>query len=165
MDAMSWLFGEGQDLTWWQMPARGIVMFFILLVVIRISGRRSFGQGTPFDTCMAVMVGAVLARAVVGASPWWPTVAAGVALAVTHRLVAMASWRWPRVDLLVNGSERELVRDGRVDPEQMRKGLISARDLRSAVLQKIGRDDLAAVHQALLERDGKLTVIPREGKQ
>lgn len=164
MNAILWLFGEGRDLQWWQMAARGVVTFFILLVCIRMSGRRSFGQGTPFDTCMTVLVGAVLSRSVVGVSAFWPTVAGAAALALTHRLVALAGWRWPRVDLLINGHERELLRDGQVDPEQMRKGLISQRDLLSAVRQKTGHEDFGRVARALLERDGKLTVIPREEK-
>jgi uncharacterized membrane protein YcaP (DUF421 family) len=165
LGAVLWLFGQGQDLEWWQMAARGVVMFFILLVCIRISGRRSFGQGTPVDTCMAVMVGAVLSRAVVGVSPWWPTVAGGLALALTHRLVALASWRWPAVDRLVSGRERELVRAGRVDREQTRKGLISQGDLRMAVRQKTGQEGLQEVARAVLERDGKVTVVPRREEQ
>ena len=48
LDAFLWLFGEGQDLASWQMAARGAAMFFIALVLIRVSGRRSFGQGSAF---------------------------------------------------------------------------------------------------------------------
>jgi len=164
MDAILWLFGQGQDLTWWQMAARGTALFFIALVLIRISGRRSFGQGTAFDAVLTVMLGAVLSRAVVGASPFWPTVCAGLALAVVHRLVALASCLWPAFDRLVSGVNRELLRDGRADRSALRKGLITDCDLTDAIRQKTGRDDWAGVHRAVLERDGRVTVVAREDR-
>jgi len=43
------MFGQGKDLNTLQMSCRGIVVFFIALLLIRISGRRSFGMHTPLD--------------------------------------------------------------------------------------------------------------------
>jgi uncharacterized membrane protein YcaP (DUF421 family) len=56
------------------------------------------------------------------------------------------------------------VRAGQVDREQTRKGLISQGDLRMAVRQKTGQEGLQEVARAVLERDGKVTVVPREEK-
>src|ERR1700712_4607696 len=95
------LFGEGSDLDVLQMALRSAVVFVLALAMIRVSGRRSFGQRRPFDACTTVLLGGVLSRAVVGASPFWPTMAAGAVIVVLHRLVAMASLRWPRFESLV----------------------------------------------------------------
>jgi len=162
MDAIMWLFGEGQDLTSWQMAARGVVMFFVALVLIRVSGRRSFGQGNAFDAVLTVMLGAILSRAVVGVSPFWSTVCAGAALAVTHRLVGIVSCLWPAFDRLVSGDLRELVRDGRPDSAELRKSLISHQDIMDAIRQQAGGEDFARVRRAVMERDGKITVTPRD---
>src|SRR4051812_18987287 len=162
MNPILWVFGEGEELTSWQMAARGAVMFFILLALIRFSGRRSFGQGNAFDTALTVMIGAVLSRGVVGVSPFWPTVCGGAALALVHRLVGMASCRWAGVDRLVSGSVREVLRDGHADPVALRKSLITREDLTAAVRQKTGQDHWGAARRAVLERDGKVTVTPRE---
>lgn len=131
----------------------------LALAMIRISGRRSFGQRRPFDACATVLLGAVLSRAVVGASPFWPTMAAGAVIVLLHRFVAMAmaSLRWPRFEPLVSGDKRELVRDGRCDLDEMQKALITERDLDEAIRKK-GGDERRPVRRAVLERDGVVTV-------
>jgi uncharacterized membrane protein YcaP (DUF421 family) len=156
------LFGEGSDLDVLQMALRSAVVFVLALAMIRVSGRRSFGQRRPFDACTTVLLGAVLSRAVVGASPFWPTMAAGAVIVVLHRLVAMASLRWPRFESLVSGDKRELVRDGRRDEAEMRRALITGRDLDEAVRTKVG-DEGRPVRRAVLERDGRITVDAPEG--
>jgi uncharacterized membrane protein YcaP (DUF421 family) len=162
VNTFKWLFGEGSDLEIWQMTARAVAVFFLTLLLIRASGRRSFGQHTPFDACATVLLGAVLSRAVVGASPFWAAIASAAALAVTHRLLAQACIRWARLDDLVSGREIELVRDGRVDPHAMRRALLTQNNLWEAVRQKLGMNDISVVALALLERDGHITVLRAE---
>jgi uncharacterized membrane protein YcaP (DUF421 family) len=64
MNALLAIFGEGRNLDTLQMVARAIVAFLAMLVLIRISRRRSFGQRSPFDAVVAVLLGATLSRAV-----------------------------------------------------------------------------------------------------
>ena len=113
------VFGEGSELTFWQMAARACVVFVIALVLVRISGRRSFGQHSPFDACTTVLVGAILSRAVVGATPFWSTICAASAIVLMHRLAGQASVRWPRFEALISGHELHLVRNGKADASQM----------------------------------------------
>lgn len=159
MDAVVWLFGRGTELAIWQMAARALIVFFIALLLIRASGRRSFGQHTPFDACVTVLLGAVLSRAVVGASPFWATVAAGAALVLVHRVLSLATGYWPGVEDLVTGREVVVIEDGQLDRRSMRRALLTERNLEEAVRQKLGSPDFARVALALLERDGKITII------
>lgn len=158
-DLLSMLFGEGAELTVWQMAARALAIFLIALALIRISGRRSFGQRSPFDACTTVLLGAILSRAVVGASPFFSVVAAATTLVVMHRLIALANLRWPAFERIVNGTERELVHHGRRDPQAMRAALISEKDLEEAVRKKLGNAQLGEIERAVLERDGEITVV------
>ncbi|MDP9123020.1 MAG: DUF421 domain-containing protein [Pseudomonadota bacterium] len=155
------LFGSGDQLNAPQMSLRAAGVFFLALTMIRVSGRRSFGQHRPFDACATVLLGAVLSRAVVGASPFWPTMAAGAVIVLLHRLIAMASLRWPGVEQFVSGDKRELVREGRRDLDEMQKGLITSRDLDEAIRKKLG-DEHCSVDRAVLERDGEITIDPAE---
>ncbi|HEX7639732.1 MAG TPA: YetF domain-containing protein [Burkholderiaceae bacterium] len=156
------LFGSGPDLGVLQMTDRSVAAFLLTLAMLRIGGRRALGQHRAFDACATVLLGSVLSRAVVGASPFWPTMAAGATIVVLHRLVALASIHLPWVERLVSGDKRELVRDGARDRRQMRRALLSTRDLDEAVRKKTG-DETTPLRRAVLERDGSITILPREG--
>jgi uncharacterized membrane protein YcaP (DUF421 family) len=153
------LFGSGSDLDGLQMVDRGIAVFVLALLMVRMAGRRSFGQHRPFDACATVLLGSVLSRAVVGASPFWPTMLSGVAIVAMHRLIGMASVRWPAFERLVSGDKRELVKDGMRDAHEMGRALITGRDLDEAVRAKTG-DERSPLARAVLERDGRLTIQP-----
>ncbi len=160
MNLIDTLFGSGDQLNALQMGLRAVVVSMLALAMIRASGRRSFGQQRPFDACTTVLLGSVLSRAVVGASPFWPTMAAGASLVLLHRLIAMASLRWGWFESVISGDKRELVQSSRKDLEEMRKGLITERDLAEAVRKKMG-DERCPIERAVLERDGTITVKER----
>ncbi len=63
------IWGTGTSLDTVQMGTRGIAVFIIALLLIRVSGRRSFGIRSPLDNIIVILLGAILSRAVVGASP------------------------------------------------------------------------------------------------
>lgn len=161
--AIQFIFGTGSDLEVWQLASRAAVVFAIAIVLIRASGRRSFGQHTVFDACITVLLGAVLSRAVVGASPFWPTVAGGAVLVGLHRLVAHLNLRSQWFEDLVTGREIELVHDGILDRSAMRQALVTDKNLQAAIRQKLGTDDLSRVRRAVLERDGRITIIGSDG--
>src|SRR5678815_2080289 len=93
MQTINELFGQNQDLDVVQMGIRAIVIFFIALVLIRFTGMRVFGIETAFDTCIIIMLGAVLTRAIVGASPFIPTIVASLALVTVHKTVSYTHLR------------------------------------------------------------------------
>src|SRR4026208_1946618 len=107
------LFGQGQDLDALQMSLRAIVIFFIALILIRYAGMRIFGIKTAFDTCIIIMLGAVLTRAIVGASPFIPIVAASIALVTVHKIIAVISVNNPLISHLVKGTPFSLYKDGK----------------------------------------------------
>src|SRR5471030_2212622 len=103
MDALIAVFGSGQDLDSLQMAARAAAAFIGALVCIRISGRRSFGQRSPCDSVVVILLGATLSRAIVGASPFVATVLSSLVIVACHRLLALACVRSSRFERLVDG--------------------------------------------------------------
>ncbi len=160
-DLINNLFGTGTELSPSQMALRGVLVFVFTLLLLRISGRRSLGQHSPFDACITVLLGSVLARGVVGASPFWSTIASGAALVLLHRAIAMVSSRVPSFDVLVNGRPRTLLADGAVDETAMQKALVSFADLSQALREHSVPADLTLARQIVLERNGVISVLKR----
>ncbi|NML31114.1 DUF421 domain-containing protein [Paraburkholderia antibiotica] len=159
MDAIFVLFGQGRTLDPLQMALRSIAVFVIALVLIRVSGRRSFGQRSPFDSVVVILLGATLSRAIVGASPFIATVAASFVIVACHRMLAWACMRSRRFEVLVGGVEREVFSDGAFNAREMRAALVTRTDIEETVRQKTGSRSLDNVAAAILERNGEVSVI------
>jgi uncharacterized membrane protein YcaP (DUF421 family) len=159
MSSLTALFGEGRDLTALQMMLRGLVVFLIALTLIRVSGRRSFGQHSPFDSCITVLLGAILSRGIVGASPFLPVIATGIVLVLLHRGLAMLSVRHSAIERLLSGSPTVLFDGGHLSLAAMRRGLVSQTDMRQAVREHAQAEGLQAVKTVTLEHNGIITVV------
>src|SRR6476660_5196603 len=120
-DILFTLFGEGKDLNALQMGCRAFVMFFITLALIRITGMRAFGQKSAFDMIIVIMLGAILSRAVTGASEFLSTVLAGSVLAIVHRLLALISIFNETIGSLIKGSKVLLFKDNKMLKKNMMK--------------------------------------------
>ena len=138
---MDWnvLFGSGEELTPLQMGFRAFLMFFITLVLIRIAGMRIFGKQTAFDSILVVMLGAVLARGVVGASPFISTVAASAVMVAIHKILVALAMKYVWVGKIVKGVHRSLYKDGQMNKENMQQSFISKDDLLESVRLMINK--------------------------
>ena len=159
MSLLMTLFGEGRDLDSLQMSARAVAVFFVALALIRIAGRRSFGQRSPFDYVVAILLGATLSRVIVGASPAIPTVLASLVIVVIHRVLAWLCVRSPKLERIVVGVEREVFKDGKFDDEQMSAALITKTDVFETARQELHSNGLEDVKAAILERNGQVSLI------
>ena len=116
-----------------QMVARAVVAFALTIALVRLAGRRSFGLRSPLDTVISLLLGSTLSRGIVGASSFTGTLAACVALAILHRLLAYVTIHSPFVSRLVSGKGRVLYAKGRFNYANMKAMLISEQDILEAI--------------------------------
>ncbi len=153
------IFGSGEDLSPLQMAARAIVMFFIALLLIRLAGMRVFGIKTAFDNILVIMLGAILSRGVLGASPFFSTVAAAAAMIVVHKILAWLAMKHAWVGMIVKGYRRSLYHNGEIREENLRKTSISKDDLMEGVRLEIHKNSLDEVEQIFIEKTGEISVV------
>ncbi|MDB5029905.1 YetF domain-containing protein [Mucilaginibacter sp.] len=156
------IFGEGKDLNVYQMSARAFVIYIIALVLIRISGRRTFGKKSAFDNTIAIILGAILSRAVVGASDFVPTVVCCLVLVLLHRLLAIISLHSESFARLLRGESMVLFENEKLNDENMKLGLISKNDLMGDVRSKANINSLTSVDQVYLETSGEISVVGKK---
>lgn len=157
-----WVFGDGKDLEWWQMCSRSFLMFFVALALIRISGRRSFGMGSPFDNVITILLGAILSRAVVGASPVGGTIGACLVLVLLHRVIAWLCIRSEWANRVFKGTSIILFEDGVVQQKNLDKSLICETDLKEEVRMEGNMDTFDQVDKAILERSGRISITKKQ---
>ena len=147
---------------WWHFVLRACVVYFVLLLMIRASGKRTMGQFTPFDMLLVVLLGNAVQNALLGSDT---SVAGGLLLAITlislNWIVGFVSARSEKVEALIEGSPVLLARDGNVYREVLRKELISRADFDKA-LREAGCEAIDEVKLAVLETNGHITIIKRD---
>ncbi|MBA2250279.1 MAG: DUF421 domain-containing protein [Chitinophagaceae bacterium] len=161
-DLLHTLFGEGKDLSTFQMGCRAFVMFFITLALIRLAGMRAFGQKSAFDSIIVIMLGAILSRAVTGASAFVGTIVAGAVLALVHRLLAMISVYSDVIGFMVKGRKTILFRNGKLLKKNMLITSISNKDLLEEVRLELNESTLDNVKEIFMERSGKISVVKKD---
>lgn len=159
------LLGLGQDtLTLAQMLLRTLIVYLTALIVVRLGEKRFFGKSTAFDLVLSIILGSVISRAINGSAPFFPTLAASLALVGIHWLLAALAFRSDRFGNLIKGQARILIRDGELKWEAMRSSHLSEQDLRSALRVQSQIEEPSGVKVARLERSGSISVIPVEGQ-
>jgi uncharacterized membrane protein YcaP (DUF421 family) len=153
------IFGHGEQLLPYQMAARAVVIFFLTLVLIRIAGMRTFGEKSAFDNVVVIMLGAVMARGIVGASPLWSTVAGGAALVLVHKLLGWLAMRSSITGKIVKGVRLCLYRDGHTIEKNLRRTSISEDDLREAIRRSLQEDDFSHVKEIYMEKNGCISIV------
>ena len=161
---MPTMFAEMFDLSmpWWAFVLRAVVVYFLLLLLLRLSGKRTMGQFTAFDMLLVVLLGNAVQNALLGSDT---SVIGGLLLAATlialNWLVGLASARSAKVENWVEGVPVLLARDGRVFRDVLRRELISKEDF-ERTMREAGCLDVADIRLAVLETDGHITLITRE---
>jgi len=162
MNLLYQIFGEGKDLSWAQMSARAVVIYFIALVMLRISGRRTFGKKTAFDNTIAIILGAVLSRAVVGASDFVPTVSCCLALVLIHRGLAWISIRSKTVRHLIEGASIPLFENGKLNRGNLTTSLICEDELKGDVRLNGNIATIEEADEVRMETNGEISVVKKK---
>ena len=162
-EAVSEILGVGTDsLAWWQMALRAVIIYVVALALVRLGEKRFLGKSTAFDVIVGFMLGSLMSRAITSTESFLGMVTGGLVLVVLHWLFAVLSFHSGRFGDLVKGEDRLLILDGEIQWDAMRKSHISRNDLVSAMRRNAKLDDPEQVKIACLERNGDISVLPRE---
>ncbi|MGM9478092.1 DUF421 domain-containing protein [Pedobacter sp. GSP4] len=153
------LIGTPKDIGTLAICTRAAAIFLIAYVLIRLSGRRSFGQHSPLDNIIVILLGAILSRAIVGASPFFPVVAACILIVLLHRGLGYLVSISPGFGKLAEGEKIKLYENGKFIGRNLKKSLLSEEEVMHAMRAKLFTQNLATVDKIYMERNGEITII------
>ncbi|MGG1922151.1 YetF domain-containing protein [Chryseobacterium sp. NRRL B-14798] len=162
MDILKQIWDIDTSLDSFQMGIRGVTVFISALILIRISGRRSFGIGSPLDNIIVILLGAILSRAVVGASPFIPVIVTCLAIVLLHRFVSWLKSKNSSFNKLVDGEKIMVFNDGKFLHAGMSRAQICKEDIMQGIRKSALTDDLNVIRSVYIEYTGEITVVKKD---
>lgn len=149
------------DLAWWEFIVRGAVVYLSLLLMVRISGRRTVGQFTPFDLLVVMLLSEAVSNSLSGGDD---SLSGGLIIAATlialNTGVAMLSAYSKRASVMLDGTAVLIGRDGQFFDKVVKRCRITESDLEQALrMAGCTREEMQC---AFLEADGDITIQKRK---
>lgn len=140
---------------------RGAAIYFIMLVIVRISGRRTMAQATPFDFVLLLVVAETTQQALLGDD--FSMTNALVLIVTLFGIDIALSYvkRWvPWLANLLDGKPTLLICNGEVDKRALEKTRIALADIMVAARSQHGLERMDQVKHAVLETDSGISIVP-----
>ncbi|MGY5958244.1 DUF421 domain-containing protein [Kosakonia sp. BK9b] len=146
------------------MVLRAVAIYLVLMVVFKIAGRRALLQMTSFDLILLLIISEATQQALLG-NDFSVTGAALtiITLVVVDILFGTVKKYIKGAENLIDGTPVVLVENGELIVSKMREADITRDDIMVSARNNQGIVDLAQIKFAILERNGHISIIPKEG--
>jgi uncharacterized membrane protein YcaP (DUF421 family) len=142
---------------------RAAAIYLVLLVVFRVSGRRTLAELTTFDFVLLLIIGEATQQALLGEDfSLTKAVLVIVTLLTIELVLSILKERVPFLDKLLDGVPMVVVDHGRLLRDRMRKARIDEADILEAARRLQGIERLDQIKYAVLEVSGGITVVPND---
>jgi uncharacterized membrane protein YcaP (DUF421 family) len=142
---------------------RALFIYLFLLVVFRLSGKRTLSQTTTFEFVMLLIVGEATQQALLG-EDFSITNAFIVITTLIGADILLSKIRQKSklFDEITEGLPLVIVDNGKPLYDRMQKTRVDEQDILEAARIKHGLERMDQIKYAVLERDGKISIIPAE---
>lgn len=144
---------------------RGAAVYIILLIIFRISGKRSLSQITTFDFVLLLIISEVVQQAMIANdSSLLNAFLLVITLIGLDILISLIKQRSPAFANLIDSVPLVLIENGKMHKDRMDKERVDEDDILQSARELQGIERLDQIKYAVLERSGGITVIPKEQK-
>lgn len=140
---------------------RASLIYFFLLVVVRLLGKREVGNASAFDLIVALMLGEVVDEAIYGDVSMAKGMLAIGVIALWHVVNSWASYKSRVVQKLTSAQPAVLVENGKIKEDALAKERLNEMEV-FADLRLMGIDDIREVKLATLEPNGQVSVLQED---
>jgi uncharacterized membrane protein YcaP (DUF421 family) len=143
---------------WWELPLRALFIYLALLFMMRVSGKRTVGQFTPFDLLVVLLLSEVAGSGLNGGDISVTASLLSVATLIALNLVvAVMTSRSVWMQTLTEGATVLIGRDGRLFTEILKREHVPLLDVERALRE--ADCDLKDMKYAFLEADGNISIL------
>jgi len=141
---------------------RPVIVYFFLVISLRLSGKRELVQLNPFDLVVLLTLSNTVQNAIIGDDN---SVSGGLigatSLLFINYLVVRFLYGHNKLEEIVEGQSDTLIEKGAIRPDRLKKELITMSQLEAAA-RKQGFDSVAEVETCVLEPGGTLAFVAKK---
>jgi uncharacterized membrane protein YcaP (DUF421 family) len=149
------------EMPWWEFVMRGAVVYGVLLILVRFSGRRTVGQFTPFDLLVVMLLSEAVSNSLTGSDD---SLSGGLIVAATlitlNIVIAIATARSHKLADIIDGTPVLLARDGQLFHDVRKAVRVSEDDIQQALHE--ADCSMGQVQCIFLEADGSISVLQKK---
>ncbi|HET9863852.1 MAG TPA: YetF domain-containing protein [Steroidobacteraceae bacterium] len=142
---------------------KAVAVYVGLLILFRLSGKRTLAEVSPFDLVLLLIISEAVQQALVDSDN---SMTHGFLLVTTlvalNVLMSEIKLRFKAAERVLDGTPLLIVANGRPIPEHMRKERVDVADVLDTARETQGLESLEQIRFAVLERNGKISIIPTE---
>lgn len=140
---------------------RCMIIFFLLLIVVRLMGKRQIGEMQPFELVITLIIADVATIPMADVSiPILYGVAGIITLFVLHQLLSLADRKSKRLSNVISGTPTVVINSKGINLKALQKQNLSVDDLFES-LRCAGYASFDEIAFAIFETNGKLSVVPK----
>jgi uncharacterized membrane protein YcaP (DUF421 family) len=140
---------------------RGIAIYLFLMLVFRLTGKRSLGQVTTFDFVLLLIISETTQQALIGDNFSVTNAFLSIlTLVVLDIGMSLLKQGVPTIDNWLEGVPLVVVEEGKPLKDRMKKVQVDESDILSAARELQGLERMEQIKYAVLERNGAITIVP-----
>ena len=144
---------------------RAIVLYIVVLIVMRLMGKREIGQLQPFELAIAIMIADLASIPMTETGiPIGNGIVPIVGLLVAHLYISLVNLKSIKAREIICGKPRILIYRGKIDEQALIKERFTLNELEERLRDK-NVSSLGDVEYAILETSGQVTVIEKPNKR
>jgi uncharacterized membrane protein YcaP (DUF421 family) len=142
---------------------RAAVVYIFVLLLMRLSGKRTLAQVTTFDFVLLLIISEATQQALIDDDNSMINAAIAVTTLVgLNVLMSVLKQRFKFIERLLEGIPLVIVANGKPLRDVMDKARVDTEDVLDAARETHGLESFGQIKHAVLERSGKISIIPRE---
>jgi uncharacterized membrane protein YcaP (DUF421 family) len=162
MEFVNKWWGINENISPAEITARAVVMFILTFLVIRFTGMRSFRQNNPLDLVIAFLIGGILSRGVVGATPFFTTLFGAVALLILQKILFKLSFVSKWFEITIKGERFLIYENGKFIRENMRKADVTKLEVYEDLRVQFQTESLEQFEKIYVEKTGEISFVKKD---
>lgn len=142
---------------------RGVAVYIIILLIVRLSGKRTMAEVTVFDLVLILIIAETTQQALLGDDFSIVNAALLIITLVTMDIgLSYVKQYLPVASKVMDGTPTLLVSNGKADERALKRARVDKEEILSSARFQMGLERFDQIKYAVLEADGDISIIPVE---